>query len=394
MRFRDSGIRYVAKRAAGKLLRIVNSPVCPLYPREVWIEPTTRCNVRCITCAKYGEPPGAGTDMPPEIYERVRRELLPHVGRIWITGLGEPLVSPLFPRIIDDCIALRTRFTYTTNGVLLTEDLLEKTFRHGFGMALSVDGATRETFESIRCGVSWNLMLRKIETIRRVLDRVSPRNFYYSWNIVGMKRNAHELPRMIEMAAEAGARYVTIFNFGVMGRHDDIAHETLSLHPELVREVFPQVVAEARRRRIYLFLPHYDFAVGGEREEPSSIEAGNSNAQALGVCDLPPMESAMRTLPAGERFEPPYAQRCYAPWATFYIRADGDVWPCCMYFPTALGTLREQSFKQIWDGENYRRLRRAIHSGNPPYYCARCNLPTGITAGDETFFTRQKRISR
>jgi radical SAM protein with 4Fe4S-binding SPASM domain len=282
------------------------------------------------------------------------------------------------------------RFTYTTNGVLLTEELLEKTFLYGFGLALSVDGANRETFESIRRGVSWNLIVKKIELIKRFIEKYKPRNFHYSWNIVGMKRNARELPRMIEMAADSGADSITVFNFGVMGRQDEIAKETLSLHPELVREIFPQVEAIARRRGLLLFLPKYHFDSGKDLS-PEARQKADSAVEEF-VSEIKKLESPMRTLPEGERFEPKYAQRCYAPWYDFYVRADGDVWPCCMYFPAALGNLGRQGFKEIWNGADYRSFRRAIHSGNPPYYCARCNLPCGITAGDETFFTRQKRI--
>jgi radical SAM protein with 4Fe4S-binding SPASM domain len=329
--------------------------------------------------------------MPPELYERIRREILPHVERVWLVGLGEPLISSLFGEMIEDCIKRGVRFIYTTNGVRLTEELLEKTMKYGFGITLSVDGASRETFESVRRGISWELLQKKIAMIKAALEKHKPGDFHYSWNVVGMERNARELASLVEMAADAGVRSVTVFNFGVMERKDEIAQETLTLHPELVREVFPEVEEAARRRGIEIYLPKYEFYTGGGGESRAPEHEGGSGSGF--VAELARGETALRTLPASERFEPAYVQKCPAPWYDFYVCVNGDIWPCCMYFPTALGNLREKSFKEIWNGAVYRGFRRAIHSGNPPYYCARCNLPYGITAGDETFFTRQRRVS-
>jgi radical SAM protein with 4Fe4S-binding SPASM domain len=320
--------------------------------------------------------------MAPEVYDKVRGQILPHVFRAYLIGLGEPLFSPMFPRMMEDCIRLGVRFNYTTNGLLLDANIAEKTVKHGFGITLSVDGATKETFESIRKGIAFDTLLEKMDIIKFAINKVKPPDFKYCWNIVGMKRNVTEFSDYIVLAAANGVNSITVFNFGVSGRTDDIARESLSLHPELVKKYFPEAIKVAQQHNIELILPTYHFndTEGGNESDAQSAEPSEVHTDRLWA------------LPEGERFPNPIVQRCYSPWYHLYIRSDGDIWPCCMYATYSLGSLRNQDFKEIWNGNRYQEFRRRIHSGNPAYWCARCNLPWGITGGDENYFYRHKKF--
>ena len=64
----------------------------------------------------------------------------------------------------------------------------------------------------------------------------------------------------------------------------------------------------------------------------------------------------------------------------FYVRADGEVWPCCnavfhqnrYSFPA--GNVREKELGEIWNGDLYRTLRRGWFAGRPPDFCRICPL--------------------
>ncbi len=46
---------------------------------------------------------------------------------------------------------------------------------------------------------------------------------------------------------------------------------------------------------------------------------------------------------------------CHQPFYQMFIKANGDVAPCCMYpFPMILGNVQEQSLKDIWNGHKLR----------------------------------------
>lgn len=373
---------YIIRKVASKSAFVLHLKRLPVFPREIWIEPTTRCNIRCITCEKYLKPPRMDFDMEPAVYEKVRKQILPYVYRANLIGLGEPLFAPLFFQMVEDCIKAGVKFGYTTNGKLLSPELVEKTIKYGYNITLSVDGATKETFESIRRGLKFETLLEKIDIIRSALQKINPVKFEYWWNFVAMKRNITELPEVVRMAGENGVTALTVFNFGTSGRDDEIARESLARHPQLAKEYFAEAQKIAEQYNMLLILPRYDFS--SENQSSQNIEELNYNTH-------PSIPKSMWALPDGEKFPVPYRQRCYSPWYQTYIRVNGDIWPCCMYSTYSLGNLKEMDFSAIWNGEIYQQFRERIHSGNPPYWCAHCNLPWGITGGDELFFYKLMR---
>ncbi len=374
---------YIIRKIGSKAAFMLNLKRTPFFPREIWLEPTTRCNLRCITCEKYLKPPGEDRHMDVDVYERVKEQILPRIYRANLIGLGEPLVSPLFPQMIEDCINLGVRFSYTTNGMLLTRELVEKTMKYGYGITLSIDGVKKETFESIRRGARFDTIIEKIDMINEELQRLKPKNFEYCWNFVGMKRNIEELPELVKMAAEKGATMVTVLNFGTGGRDDEIARETLSQHPALANKFFSLARDIAHKHNLTLILPIYTTS-GESTEVPADLKTP--------VPENRDQNTLPRALPEGRTFPVKHLKHCYSPWYQSYIRVDGDIWPCCMYSTYSLGNIMKQDFATIWNNELYRKLRETIHSGNPPYWCARCNVSWGITGGDELFFFRQMKF--
>jgi MoaA/NifB/PqqE/SkfB family radical SAM enzyme len=67
---------------------------------------------------------------------------------------------------------------------------------------------------------------------------------------------------------------------------------------------------------------------------------------------------------------------CAAPFRHSCILSDGTVVPCCLDINgrMPLGNLADRKFREIWRGDEYRRLRLAILTGTllPDDICARC----------------------
>jgi hypothetical protein len=68
---------------------------------------------------------------------------------------------------------------------------------------------------------------------------------------------------------------------------------------------------------------------------------------------------------------------CYRPWLTFTALWDGRVSLCCADFDgkVVLGDLRTSTIAEIWNGEPYRRARRAHLESGGPDICRTCDLP-------------------
>jgi len=75
------------------------------------------------------------------------------------------------------------------------------------------------------------------------------------------------------------------------------------------------------------------------------------------------------------------ANHCWKLWHANVITWDGLVVPCCFDKDALhkLGNLGNQSFKEIWHNENYRRFRKELMTGRKQIdICANCSEGTSV----------------
>ena len=67
-------------------------------------------------------------------------------------------------------------------------------------------------------------------------------------------------------------------------------------------------------------------------------------------------------------------KKCILPWIHVNIEPNGDVRPCCQsdFSCAPMGNVNTQDIKDIWNGENYTRLRQQMIDGTEPKDCAGC----------------------
>ena len=68
---------------------------------------------------------------------------------------------------------------------------------------------------------------------------------------------------------------------------------------------------------------------------------------------------------------------CYRQWLTFTVLWDGRVSLCCADFDgrVVLGDMRTASIREVWEGEEYRKVRREHLESGGPAICRACDLP-------------------
>ena len=110
---------------------------------KLYVETTTRCNLRCAMCVKQAE--GANIpeqDMGMEVFEALA-PCFSHLDGLLLNGIGEPLLTPRLAEMISLARArMRPDATigFQTNGMLLTEKRAEELVRAGLNtVCLSVD---------------------------------------------------------------------------------------------------------------------------------------------------------------------------------------------------------------------------------------------------------------
>lgn len=308
-------------------------------PVRMIVSLTHRCNLKCIMCYEKNFP---SWDLPEPLARSVE-EFFPYLEFLQWQG-GEIFVYPDFTRLFDRAAACPDlQQSIVTNGLLLNEEWAEKLAAAGSRVCVSIDGFTRETYEKVRAGGSFDRLLQNLDALRRARRAVAPRAFScdLSMNFVVLRSNYTQLERLADFAAEYGFGYVRTFAGDTTNLLADDPHkaEDVRADREIVgwlRKTMPAVQAAAEARGVRF---RNDFPLGGE--------PGITPAQE------PP------------RRDP---RRCHAPWSNLFVVTAGEVRPDCFCrVPCAAGGggLAEQ-----WNNEGMRRYRQKLIEGAVDGFCS------------------------
>jgi radical SAM protein with 4Fe4S-binding SPASM domain len=327
----------------------------PSLPRELQVEVTGACNLRCAMClVRYREP--LDRHEASLGFQRFKAivDALPELETVTLQGLGEPLMAPDLFRMLEYGAARGLRMGFNTNATLLTRATAERLVAAGLDwLHVSIDGATAATYESIRDGSRFAKVERNVRGLVDVMRARRAERPRLSLVFVAMRRNLAELPAVVRLAADWGIRVLRVQN---------LSHSFSDTDPAgAYREIREFAEAEA----LWQSPSAADTAVFHEAREV---------AAALGVTlRLPELEA--------EPARPTRGRGCDWPWHSAYVRQDGRVQPCCMLMGgdrAILGDLAEASFPAIWRGEAYEAFRAALGTGSPPDVCRGCSLYRGV----------------
>jgi mycofactocin radical SAM maturase len=285
-------------------------------PVNLTWEVTLACNLRCRHCLSSSAEPAQGELTTAEALALV--EQLHGEGVFQINfGGGEPFMRPDFLQILDACHGLGIMTCISTNGTLITEELVERLSRNRLvAIQVSLDGAQQSTCEAIRGKGTFKTALKALELLAK-----SP--IPTSINTVLTRENADEIQDLQDLAARIGVT-LRISRFRPSGRGADNWQE---LRPN------PQQLLD---------FSSWLGKNNNVRTGDSFFSLTSQERQGLGL------------------------NLCGAAKLTCCVSPTGKVYPCAFLQSARFeaGNLREQSFKQIWDSSeifaSFRSLR--IHS--------------------------------
>lgn len=138
------------------------------FPELVHIETTNKCNARCVICphSRMKRPVGI---MDEKLYQAIIDECKAHdCHTVHLHNFGEPLLDPDLPsRAAYAKEKGIKRVKIFTNGSLLSGERARKLLESGIDeIKVSIDGADKEEFESIRLGLKYD---RVVSNVREFL---------------------------------------------------------------------------------------------------------------------------------------------------------------------------------------------------------------------------------
>ena len=312
-------------------------------PREVYIEPTNRCNELCQTCPRTFVEREPEADLDLDRFVRVLDQF-PGVERVVLHGLGEPLLARELPEMVAEAHRRGARVLFNTNALALHRRLAEQLVRAGLDeLRVSMDAADRETYRAIRGVDGYEKAMRRTGDFCRLLGDLGAGRPMVSMVFMAMRDSLRQLPAVIERAAALGVRRIVVQRLVYFD--EGLAVEGQSVMDEDASELMAACEQAAARAGVEL--------VGtGGRSASDSLRSIHGRRPWSG---------------------------CTRPWRSTYVTANGNVLPCCFapftardYEGAILGNLFERPLAEIWSGDAYRAFRQAHQSDEPPEPCRGC----------------------
>jgi len=318
-------------------------------PDMIIIEPTNRCNIRCIMCGRtyFKTPQG---DMDIKLYSKILDQIRIPLG-IFHFGLGEPLLHPDIVEMIRIARRKGMHPSIITNGTILTPEMSRDLIRAGItSIGISLDAPTKKGFEYVRPGAHFETVVRNIADLVRIRAELEGEKPLIWVLAVPMMTNIRGFPELARMVKELGVDYFEVQRFELAcqpGETDKIPGGLVEEDPfsEENRDVTIEVFKE---------LDEFSIRENFEIKKP------------------PPLGNLL--------YRSPF--RCMMPYTYPVITWQGYLMPCFRFWDPReinMGSLCEKPFFTLWNGEPYRRFREALLSESPHPQCKSCRMFYGIS---------------
>jgi len=320
-------------------------------PVVVW-NVTRRCNLRCLHCyASSADHPYRGELTTEEAF-RVIDDLADFGVPVVLFSGGEPLMRPDLFELSARAVERGMRAVLSTNGTLLTPEMIARVREQGFSyVGVSIDG-TRETHDLFRgASGAFDRSLAAIRATRDAGVRVGVR-----YTIT--RHNQHDLPALLAMLETEDIPRFCMYHLAYSGRGKRISPDTLSAD-------------EARAALDLLFDTVLDWHRRGIEKEVLTVD-NHADAAYLYMRmlrDQPERaDDVLRLLRWNGGNQSGLAIAC--------IDNVGRVQPDQFSWNHTVGNVLERPFGEIWRGDDVAGLLRDLRSRQQflPERCRACGF--------------------
>ena len=180
-------------------------PKLAFYPYMFEIEVTTKCHLRCIFCehTHWSEKP---RDLSFDDFKKVVDQF---PGLIWINVTGEG-TSFLNPEFMDMLRYLKSKSVFVAmvdSFDRIDEKEMKELIEIGVDkISLSIDGATKESYEEIRIGGNFDRVVENVRRFIRMKEEMDSPVPELCFRMVFTKTNYHEMIQFIDLVHSFGEK--------------------------------------------------------------------------------------------------------------------------------------------------------------------------------------------
>jgi len=194
------------------------------------------CNLRCPSCRKgmIFHKEGSAFTLGISLADKVNDWLhkFQHLMQVHIGSDGDPFASHVYRHFMEQTPARdNIKYSILTNGLMFKE--FYKTVPHVINnlqeLGVSIDGASKETYEKLRLGGKWDKIIEGLECISELKKK---HDFQFILHFVVQKDNYHEMEKIIDMGEQYGADRVWLNKIEDWGTIDDFRTQDIFKTPE------------------------------------------------------------------------------------------------------------------------------------------------------------------
>jgi len=338
-------------------------------PLQLFLEITSRCNLRCAKC-------GLNYDPARQTSQNLSTDFLSELSSLYESaievetfGYGEMFLHPELRPLVELLKRCGCRVAGVTNGTRIGPEETRWLVAAGYDeLTFSIDGATQETMHRLR-GADLSQIFGVLAALKQEKEAQRADRPRVVVNFVAQKDNFHELPELARILGGLGVFFLGVnplHHFsGPIDAYGKLYDEFRLANVE--RHAFEAAVRKAEqiaRANGIEFASHVDldFEWRTESARPASrVPAEPSEPRGPSSSEVTPSSTLPRNY-------------CVYPWTTLYVAANRSTKVCCyMSAEENLGTVRSgEDVLQVWSGKRLGEIRAAISEGRVHRACRVC----------------------
>jgi MoaA/NifB/PqqE/SkfB family radical SAM enzyme len=181
-------------------------------PKEIIVEPTNFCNLRCPICPTHFAMKRKRGFIDIELYKSIVDEFLVYKikPRISLDFSGEPLLNKDIDKFVEYAHKKGHDTYISTNATLLFKELSKKLIKAGLSsIHLCLDGFTKEAQESYRVGSDFDKVKKNIEDFILAKQDLGGRT-YVTIQVLLTSFSENQIELMKEWAEKIGANAINL----------------------------------------------------------------------------------------------------------------------------------------------------------------------------------------
>src|SRR6476469_5829720 len=309
--------------------RILGRPLQWGLPISISFEPTTSCNLRCPECPSglraFSRPTGM---LKKDFFRQTIDDIHKDILYLIFYFQGEPFLNREFLDMVKYAADKKIYTATSTNAHYLTDEVAKKTVESGLDrLIISIDGTTQDVYQQYRKGGKLDKVLEGAKNIVKWKKELKSKTPFVFFQFLVVKTNEHQIEDVKRLAKEIGVDQVRFKTAQVYDYEND------------PHQLIPENVKYSRYKK--------------DKDGKMQIKSGLNN-------------------------------HCWKLWHANVITWDGLVVPCCFDKDAThqLGNLKMQSFKEVWNNDNYKQFRKELMTSRKNIdICANCS--EGLTVWED-----------